>query len=1109
MLIAENYIIKDAPLPRSQDFEGLRKEAIGLLEKLGTTYWTDYNLHDPGITLLEVLCYAITELGYRTAYDMRDLLTTLDTNGVAINNGNFHTARQILTNFPVTFNDLRQVLIDIKGVRMAWIRKNNEAKYQYNRLLETLKDFTARSETCFVLNGLYDVHIEFDETVQKGKRLPLATGIINPLKNPLDFIEVRNGTNIRGLVFDVLYEDIILEKITVFPKTVGSLSLHLTNGAGVNLVETFTIDKQEQIDNGFVATLNWTITKGNDYVMDARTSKELIDPTQPLALLKTAPQNADFSKYEIPKVLKIKQGKYGATVVQDYFFFYNWQINFKKANFELSPIIQALFPLTSEDVLAEVRQTLHMYRNLGEDFVRVCEMKQEEIAICADIELEPYAVIEAVQAEMFYQISNHIAPPVKFYTLAEMQAKGKTAETIFEGPMLKHGFIDADEFRKITRLCFIRASDLIQIIMDIEGVKAVKGIEMVSYLDGTPTKHTPTATQNGWVLPLSTDAFRAPIFSDTKSKVFFYKNNLPYLANKTKAKYLLLEKKAQDIHAKLSIKPADLDCPVPVGDYKNLGDYATIQNDLPANYLVGRLRVPESATLLRKAQARQLKAYLLVFDQILSNTLSQLANVQQLFSWNPSTSVQSYFTTPLSKEGISNLRELYVNFTNLNADLQTIIETPALAAERRNGFLDHLLARFGENLTEYTRLMQTLFETPDQNPRIVKDKQRLLEHYPEASAQRAKGFDYRYPALPEKWEVINPLIHKELYEKQEYEKNNLTGYQKRVYRLLGFEQVERRELAGHRFAIESTTPPTDCGNTEGWFFGLTTIPATSPATYLFKSITCCNRQDIEGLLDEALEIGSDEKNYQLHSGNRLLLQPCTGEIEDRKIGTLADNTAETLQKVIDYFKTYANTEGYHVIEHILLRKRTIDDEFMPIQLHKDTEPCDCPEVTDPYSFRISVYLPSWSRRFKKIRFRQYVEKVLREECPAHIFPKICWISHDQMKYLEERLIVGGKYLEEPLEGWLQLLKDLPIGGCCINIEDKAEKETCQQEQRTGIIPLPKTEAKDAKYVKALKALIEFMHETDNVFPTARLHDCEETDGDNPEISLDNTNLGTL
>lgn len=58
-------ITKKPPDNPSLDYKQLRKEGIELVQILSGDTWTDYNLHDPGVTTLEVLCYALTELGYR------------------------------------------------------------------------------------------------------------------------------------------------------------------------------------------------------------------------------------------------------------------------------------------------------------------------------------------------------------------------------------------------------------------------------------------------------------------------------------------------------------------------------------------------------------------------------------------------------------------------------------------------------------------------------------------------------------------------------------------------------------------------------------------------------------------------------------------------------------------------------------------------------------------------------------------------------------------------------------------------------------------------------------------------------------------------------------
>ena len=133
-------ISKQAPEQRSMDYALLREEGIKYLQRIAGKIWTDYNSHDPGITILEVLSYAITDLGYRAAYPMQDLLTPdpADPDTKEINN--FFTACEILPNCPVTVNDYRKLMIDVEvvdpsdtqcvnaGVKNAWIEKANKSE---------------------------------------------------------------------------------------------------------------------------------------------------------------------------------------------------------------------------------------------------------------------------------------------------------------------------------------------------------------------------------------------------------------------------------------------------------------------------------------------------------------------------------------------------------------------------------------------------------------------------------------------------------------------------------------------------------------------------------------------------------------------------------------------------------------------------------------------------------------------------------------------------------------------------------------------------------------------------------------------------------------------
>ena len=150
------------------DFDFLRKTGIDYIQSLGSKLWTDYNSHDPGITILEVLCYALTDLGQRINLPLEDLLAKKDT-GIA---GQFHKAETILRSKPVTHLDYRKLFIDVPGVRNAWLLKHEKQLFintRDNKL--SYKSFLKNAEYAYLtqeqqevrtLNGLYDLIVDLD-----------------------------------------------------------------------------------------------------------------------------------------------------------------------------------------------------------------------------------------------------------------------------------------------------------------------------------------------------------------------------------------------------------------------------------------------------------------------------------------------------------------------------------------------------------------------------------------------------------------------------------------------------------------------------------------------------------------------------------------------------------------------------------------------------------------------------------------------------------------------------------------------------------------------------------------------------------------------------------
>lgn len=110
------------------NYEFLRAKGLELVQRYAGSKWTDYNLHDPGVTILEYLCYAITDLAYRSGFDIKDILAGKD-GKIDLEKNLFYPKHQILTSKPVLINDFRKLIIDsIPEIHNAWILPVTDVK---------------------------------------------------------------------------------------------------------------------------------------------------------------------------------------------------------------------------------------------------------------------------------------------------------------------------------------------------------------------------------------------------------------------------------------------------------------------------------------------------------------------------------------------------------------------------------------------------------------------------------------------------------------------------------------------------------------------------------------------------------------------------------------------------------------------------------------------------------------------------------------------------------------------------------------------------------------------------------------------------------------------
>ena len=102
-------------------YQKLKEQGFAAVQQLSGDQWTDFNTHDPGVTVLESLCYGISDLVYRSEFSVADLLAR-DEKGIDYQASALHMPEQAFSSRATTAEDYRKLILDqICDVDDAWV----------------------------------------------------------------------------------------------------------------------------------------------------------------------------------------------------------------------------------------------------------------------------------------------------------------------------------------------------------------------------------------------------------------------------------------------------------------------------------------------------------------------------------------------------------------------------------------------------------------------------------------------------------------------------------------------------------------------------------------------------------------------------------------------------------------------------------------------------------------------------------------------------------------------------------------------------------------------------------------------------------------------------
>ncbi|MBI5926632.1 MAG: diguanylate cyclase [Aquabacterium sp.] len=655
-----------------------------------------------------------------------------------------------------------------------------------------------------------------------------------------------------------------------------------------------------------------------------------------------------------------------------------------------------------QTVLARVKNALEANRNLCEDFLEPQEVAVQYFSLCAEIDLDTQADVTEAAAQLLFVAENTLAPQVPCYSLAQMRERLSPSgqpyriDEIFDGPLLENGFIDERDLQASELPSSLRLSDLIGELMDVPGVHAIATIT-VNPLDEDAF---PVSVPNPWQIPVAAGHMpRLALYAKKpQGRLVLRKRGVPVSTWNMDAVPAAVMARLNALREaeRAAVETDRADVPaVPQGRWRDLAEYRSIQRDFPVIYGLGPTGLPRTADEARKAHQLQWRAYLMLFDQQMANDMAQMKRARELLSvWPQGLADEAERlrddVAPFHALTSQPVRDDFIPTSKLftqplsDTQLTDLIETEAQALARRDRQLDHLLARIGEDFSAYASIMASVFDHTQR--KVLADKCEFLAQAPALTANRAGAYR-QYP------DEVNGV----------WNSDNISGIEQRISYLLGIQDVSRRNLATVSYDAYPQIDQTP--NNEFRYrvvHGVTDKILLSSTTY-FKTPEEARQQMIS-----AIAAGQELGHYRWHEGkDGQFYFRVVDPADDKKVlgrrneGFESEEAALTaMQALRDYLQHHYSGEGLYVLEGLLLRPRTQGDPLMPICLDNDCD--ECTDV-DPYSWRLFIVLPAYAGRFQDMRFREFAERVIRAEVPAHIIPRICWVNSDDMARFEGAL----------------------------------------------------------------------------------------------------------
>jgi hypothetical protein len=364
-------------------------------------------------------------------------------------------------------------------------------------------------------------------------------------------------------------------------------------------------------------------------------------------------------------------------------------------------------------VAEKVLSVFSRERNLCEDIDRIIIERVADNVLGLSVRISESAAPVSTLANIYYAFTSKLASAINFVSYERALTAGASPEEMFRGPLLNGGILSqgAQPLRP-----GLGQADIVALIEEVPGVVQVTASASMA----VPSAKTEMQTQ---------------MYSAIDVKLLCNNLEIRVPAQELHARYGELDRASRHMRSR---RPARV-LPLPRGSVRDVADYLSVQYHFPGIYGVGPMGVPQSAPAQQHALAKQLKGYLLLFDQSMADLLANLANLRQLYSTEIDKH-RTYFTQLLSPAAFPGLDELYDR--KGIATMQAAQDAQA-NHDRANRMIDYLLALYGESFPDQPLLPNSSHTTVLERDGITDARMAYLKSIGSITSNRFHAVDFR------------------------------------------------------------------------------------------------------------------------------------------------------------------------------------------------------------------------------------------------------------------------------------------------------------------------------------------------------------------------------